>query len=151
MINWGMTERNWLVRRRFFAGVLVLGLFSMLLGACQKERNPDPECLHTQKQMQYSGENHAVLRMTYTGCACGVDYPQYVVDSVLFSESEDETYFINKEFSVVFPDTVTESALAASGTSTKSDYFIFEGTTQRNSFGMNRLLLEKGEKVEKKD
>ncbi len=88
--------------------------------------------------------------MRYTGCACGVDYPQYVVDSVLFSENGADTYFINKEFSVAFPDSVTENSFSASGGS-QSEYFIFEGTTQRNSLGMNRLLLEKGEKVAQKE
>ncbi len=102
------------------------------------------DCQKYKKYMPFSGENQVKLKVSYVGCACGPEYPQYQVDSVL-SADDNASFLVNKLFTIKFANELQESELSDIKCDTQCYYYILTGNWMSNGFGMNRLVLETGE------
>jgi hypothetical protein len=99
------------------------------------------------KYFAFSGENLVTLRVSYIGCACGPEYPQYHIDSVLSTENEQAAYFPNKEISLVFVDAELEKRLAGPDCASRCYHYILTGNFEANGYGMYRLRVTEGKVV----
>lgn len=118
---------------------MILLALMLLSTACKR---PAPACDPT--SMMFSGENPITLQASFIGCACGLDYPQYHVDSVLSSENVPAEYFINKEISLKYKDAALEKTLALPDCATRCFHYILSGNMEHNGYGMHRLTVTKG-------
>jgi hypothetical protein len=99
---------------------LILGLAflaAVFNWGCNPSSRPDSGSNDKQFKdyMEFHGENPCTFRMYFQGCACGLEYPQYVVDSVLYSENSEGDFFLNKEFTLEFADPNLESTVHGQG------------------------------------
>lgn len=107
--------------------------------------NPHIRESKTNSEMRFAGENYIKVRMSYRGCACGLEYPQYVVDSVLYSDDGNSEFYYNKEFKLQFSDSNLEEKLALPDCSTRCFFYIIGGNAQSNGYGMHRIQVREGE------
>lgn len=114
----------------------------LLLTTCQR---PAPACDPT--SMTFSGENPITLQASFIGCACGLDYPQYHVDSVLSSENVPADYYHNKEISLQYKDAALEKSLALPDCATGCYHYLLSGNMEHNGYGMHRLTVSEGQVV----
>ncbi len=102
------------------------------------------EYRHIQKLMEFSGENPATFRVRFEGCACGEEYPEYVVDSVLYSENVEASFYLNKQFTLEYQDPSWEQKFQLRNCKRDCYYLILHGNAERNGYGMNRLFVDSG-------
>jgi hypothetical protein len=95
---------------------------------------------------EVSGENLVTMQLSFIGCACGIDYPQYHVDSVLQSESDKygHTYYVNKEVNLRFDDLHLQKLLTQNDCSGTCYSLELTGNIGGNQFGMHTLAVSSG-------
>jgi hypothetical protein len=121
--------------------VILLALM-LPFAACKR---PAPACDPT--SMMFDGENPITLQASFIGCACGLDYPQYHVDSVLHNENVPADYYINKEISLQYKDAALEKSLALPDCATGCYHYLLSGNMEHNGYGMHRLTVADGQVV----
>lgn len=86
--------------------------------------------------------------MRWQGCACGDEYPQYVVDSVYFSENEEPKFYFNKAFTLQCPTPDLERHTEIlPDCPIGCQYFILTGNALSNGYGMHRLQVSEAERI----
>ena len=95
------------------------------------------------KYMDFSGENEVSLRVNYIGCACGPEYPQFNIDSVIYSENVESYYYLNKEISLDFKNDEHEMEFTTlqDSCSTKCIRYLVNGNIKSNGYGMHQLNI----------
>lgn len=91
-------------------------------------------------KLAFWGNTVVKLRIKFEGCACGLDYPQYVVDSVLYSDFDKNGYY-NKNVYLHTTLKKHENLLEmkqASG----CYYWVITGKMQSNEYGMHQVVIE---------
>jgi hypothetical protein len=124
---------------------LVLGILIGILWISGCDSKVVPAC--NKDSMAFFGENPITLQASFIGCACGLDYPQYHVDSVLSSENVPADYYLNKEISLQYKDAALEKSLALPDCATGCYHYLLSGNMEHNGYGMHRLTVSDGQVV----
>ena len=91
--------------------------------------------------MEFLGSDKVKVRVKFEGCACGLDYPQYIIDSVVYTDSGWDAAYLNKNVYLQTTSIKHKSLLQmtqASGCYT----WIIKGKIQKNGYGMHQLIIE---------
>jgi len=129
---------------------LFLIFLLLMLFSCESNRVNDPEISRLKKSLRYKIQDSVELNLSFMGYACGDCYPQYRVDSVLFSENGDYDFYFNKEIHVELQNNELEKKennLKCSGTCYN---YQLVGHFMRNELGIGKLVAFKGEIKEDK-
>ena len=92
------------------------------------------------RKLEFRGNTAVKLRIKLEGCACGLDYLQYVVDSVLYSDSDKNGYY-NKN---VYLETTLRKHenLLEMNQASGCYYWVITGKMQNNEYGMHQVVIE---------
>jgi hypothetical protein len=142
MIKPGSNIHTLMICMTFLAAFFLWGCSS------SSDQKPGSHDEKFKKFMEFHGENPCTFRMYWQGCACGDEYPQYVVDSVMYSENLEPEYFINKEFSLELADSSLDSIVGFQpGCASGCHQFILSGNSMAYGYGMHRLFVKKAERM----
>ena len=92
------------------------------------------------RKLEFRGNTAVKLRIKFEGCACGLDYLQYVVDSVLYSDSDKNGYY-NKNVYLETTLRKHENLLEMNHAS-GCYYWVITGKMQNNEYGMHQVVIE---------
>jgi hypothetical protein len=92
------------------------------------------------RKLEFKGNTAVKLRIKFEGCACGLDYPQYVVDSVFYTEIDKDGYY-NKN---VYLETTLKKHenLLEMNQASGCYYWVITGKMQNNEYGMHQVVIE---------
>jgi hypothetical protein len=104
-----------------------------------------------EKKLEYNREDSVSLKLKDMGYACGECFPQYRIDSVLYSENGNFDFYLNKEIHLTF----MEKGLKEEFNNLKCSGFCYDyylsGIFRRNRMGIGKLEAISGRIIENKD
>lgn len=125
-------------------------LIALIFSACESpaqvtiSKEEIAEYNKVKQRMLFSKQDSVCIKLSYMAYACGDCYPQYRIDSVLYSREIDKSFYLNKEVYVEFVAESLRKQTEAFDCSGQCYSYLISGILKRNGFGILKLEAVEG-------